>query len=76
VQVASFEKRENAESLVQQLRGSALEAFVEEAEIAGRIWYRVRVGPELDRKEAEAMRDRIRDLLGETGRKAEVLHYP
>jgi DedD protein len=76
VQVASFEKRENADSLVQRLRKSALDAFVEEAELGRRTWYRVRVGPELDRNEADATRDRIGEILGEAGRSAEVVRYP
>jgi DedD protein len=76
VQVASFTRRDNAQALVERLRGQALEAFVEQAEIAGRTWYRVRVGPELDRTEADAMRARIRELLQDAGRNAEVVRYP
>jgi len=76
VQVASFTRRDNAQALVQRLREQALGAFVEEVEIAGRTWYRVRVGPELDRTEADAMRVRIGELLQDAGRNAEVVRYP
>ncbi len=59
VQVASFKQRANAGRLVKRLQAKKLSAFVEQASVAGKTVFRVRVGPEVDRKRAEAIRARI-----------------
>lgn len=59
VQVASFEKRENASKLVKRLRAAKLSAFLEQASVSKKTVFRVRVGPEVDHKKAEAIRARI-----------------
>jgi len=59
IQVGSFSKRGNAEKLVTQLRGKSFSADIEQASVKGRTMYRVLVGPEVDRKRAEAMLARL-----------------
>jgi len=59
VQVASFEKRENANKLMNRLQAKKLSAFVEQASVDRKTVFRVRVGPEVDHKKAEAIRGRI-----------------
>ncbi len=59
VQVASFEKRANANKLVKRLQAKKLSAFLEQASVDGKTVFRVRVGPEVDHKKAEAIRARI-----------------
>jgi DedD protein len=67
IQVGSFASRDNALSLRDQLRASGFSALVESVDDQGRASYRVRVGPEIDRVGAEAVRQRLRDELGLNG---------
>lgn len=53
VQVASLGASEAAAELQQKLRGAGYAAFVEKAEVKGKTYYRVRVGPNADRAGAE-----------------------
>lgn len=53
IQVASVATREGAGELESKLRAGGFSAFVEKAEVNGKIYYRVRVGPEVDRARAE-----------------------
>lgn len=74
VQVASFESRENADKLVARLREADLPTPDPElVDIRGKRYYRVRVGPVVERPEAEAMRDKVADVAGT---QAQVLQYP
>lgn len=59
VQVGSFTKRETAEKLRDRLRKSGYRAFVTSAQAAGKTVVRVRVGPELERADADQLRKRI-----------------
>jgi len=59
VQVASFGKRENADKLMKRLQAKKLSAFVEQASVDRKTVFRVRVGPEIDRKKMEDIRTRI-----------------
>lgn len=59
VQVGSFTKRETAEKLRDRLRKSGYRAFVTTAQAAGKTVVRVRVGPELERADADQLRKRI-----------------
>ncbi len=76
VQLGSFAEHENADSLAERLRKKHQEAFVEQVEIGGKLWFRVRVGPELDRKRADEMLSAIRRILGTEGEGAHVVRYP
>ncbi|MCF6354073.1 MAG: SPOR domain-containing protein [Candidatus Polarisedimenticolaceae bacterium] len=59
VQVASFEKRANANKLVKRLQAKKLSAFLEQASVDRKTVFRVRVGPEVDHKKAQAIRAQI-----------------
>jgi DedD protein len=59
VQLGSFERRDNAQRLVQELRHKGYTAFQSEFHGSGRVLYRVRVGPEQDRARAEALAARL-----------------
>jgi DedD protein len=53
IQVASVATRESAAELERKLKSGGFSAFVEKAEVNGKLYYRVRVGPEVDRARAE-----------------------
>jgi DedD protein len=55
VQVASLSSSERADQLVAELREAMYPAFREPVRIDGRTLHRVRIGPEADRRLAEAM---------------------
>lgn len=55
IQAGSFSKKENAQALVEKLRKQGLPATV----VAKGNLYRVKVGPELDKKKAADMRARL-----------------
>ena len=59
LQVGSFSSRKNADQLVKRLRAKKFPAFHEQATVNRKTVFRVRVGPELDRKLAESMQHRI-----------------
>ncbi len=59
VQLASLASKDNALALRERLRGLGYTAFVEEITTAQGVLYRVRVGPELERGNAEALRNRL-----------------
>jgi DedD protein len=44
-----------------KLRKAGYSAFVEQAEVRGKLFYRVRVGPEVDRANAERTAARLRE---------------
>lgn len=56
VQVGSFGKRSNALGLKDKLRKKKIHAFVERIMKNNKAVYRVRVGPEISRKKAEALK--------------------
>jgi DedD protein len=58
-QVASLGSAASAEQMAEKLRGQGYSAFVEQANVGGRLYYRVRVGPELDRASAERTADKL-----------------
>ena len=73
VQVSSLGSPEAARSLQDELRAKGYPAFVEQAEVRGQRYYRVRVGPEIERGRA----DRIaQQLAAETGTQPLVQSYP
>lgn len=61
VQVASLGNAQAAGDLESRLRAAGFSAFVEQAEVRGKLYYRVRVGPELDRAKAERTAARLRE---------------
>lgn len=63
VQLASLSNKDNAMALRERLRGLGYTAFVEEAKTAKGVLYRVRVGPELERANAEKLRNRLQEQV-------------
>ncbi len=59
VQLASFEKRDNARALVDRLRKAGFESFIETHRLDGRRMYRVKVGPMLRREDANKVLARL-----------------
>ena len=76
IQVASFSSRENADNLMKKLRGEAFDAFVEPAEVNGKRVYRVRVGPEIDRRQADKILLQVNRILESQKLKATLRTYP
>lgn len=72
VQVAALSSGEAAAKLAAELKGKGYSAFVLEYRADGKVFYRVRVGPEPQRERAEALAAR---LLGE-GLKPTVVAHP
>lgn len=59
VQLASLASKSNAMALQEKLRSLGYTAFVEEIKMPQGVLYRVRVGPELERSNAENVRNRL-----------------
>ncbi len=72
VQVGSFASQENAERLAERLRGKSYKAFVMRNVIDGRVRFRVRVGPVIQRSEAELLATALR----EDRQPARILSHP
>lgn len=74
VQAASLSSRENADKLVARLRAEQLPTPDPElVDIKGKRYYRVRVGPVIERAEAEAMVAKVSEIAGTQAR---VQRYP
>ncbi len=61
IQVASIPNQAGAAELEGKLRADGFAAFVQKAEVNGRTFYRVQVGPQLDRAQAEQAVARLRE---------------
>ena len=74
IQVGSFSSRENAQKLVAKLRDAKMPTPDPElVDLRGKRYYRVKVGPVVERAEADGMLDRVNEI---TGAKARVQQYP
>ena len=74
VQVGSFSSAENAGKLVEKLRAAGFQTQdPEQIEIRGKVLYRVRVGPVLEKDRAVAMLPRVDKV---SGTKGSVRSYP
>lgn len=63
VQVGSFNDKIKADILRRELQIRRLPAFIATARVEGKLMYRVRVGPDLSREQADRWRERLaRDL--------------
>lgn len=60
IQVFSSNDRDQAEQLVGRLRSASHPAYLSPVDVAGRTMYRVRVGPFVERTEAETVANRVR----------------
>lgn len=72
IQVASLGTSAAADDMVAKLRDDGYSAFVERATVNGRLYYRVRVGPEVDRARA----DKTAAKLGQKYDAPFVQRYP
>ena len=73
VQLGSFSSHENAESLNKKLRDAGFRSFVEPLKQKNTVSYRVRVGPELKRSDAEAINAKLKKTMQLEGI---VVQYP
>ena len=74
VQVASLSNRESATKLVKKLRRAGLDTMEPRAvTVKGKRFYRVQVGPEISRENAEKHLALIKRV---TGAKGQVMRYP
>jgi DedD protein len=73
IQVASLGSPDAARALQDQLRGQGFTAFVERATVSGKQYYRVRVGPEVERTTADRLAAKLRGI---TGNEPLVQRYP
>lgn len=73
VQVASLGSMDAATRMQNDLRAKGYAAFVERAEVGGKTYFRVRIGPELERGRADGIAKRV---AGDTGAKPLVQSYP
>jgi len=73
VQLGSFSSQENAQALNQKLREAGYPAFVEPLKQNDTTSYRVRVGPELKRSDAQSIRDQLQKSMQLNGI---VVQYP
>lgn len=67
VQVAAFGEKSKALALQEKLIASKISAFTEQSGKAGKVIYRVKVGPELKRENAEKLREQIEKEHGLKG---------
>ena len=73
VQVASLGSSEAARKMQDALRSKGYPAFVEQANVGGRRYYRVRVGPEIERSQADRLAEQI---AADTDGQPLVQRYP
>jgi DedD protein len=73
VQVGAFGQEANAMGLRDRLRKAGFAAFVEKVTLATGSLYRVRVGPETERADAEALQQQ---LAKNTGLKGKLMSHP
>jgi DedD protein len=72
IQVASLTEQGRAKALEQELRAKGFPAFIEQAEVNQKLYHRVRVGPEIDRKRIESM---AVSLKAKTGHEGQIQRY-
>jgi len=73
VQLGSFTEEDNAQALNTKLRQAGYPSFVEPVKKDGKISYRVRVGPEIKRSEADSLLKKLKDNMQLDGI---VVSYP
>ena len=74
IQVGSFSNQDNAKKLVERLRKAGLDTMdPQPAVVNGKQLYRVKVGPELDKRNAEKLLPRVKQVAGLQGT---VIRYP
>ena len=66
VNVGSFSNLDNANALVSRLKSQKLPVLSDKLQIDGKPALRIRVGPYVDRSSAEAARQKVEGVVGET----------
>lgn len=72
VQLGSFGNEANAQKLAAELRADGLPAFISQVQSGGKTLHRVRIGPQAERSDSEAI---VRRLQA-SGQVARVVAYP
>jgi len=67
VQVAAMGSQDDANALRDKLRAAGFDGFTDSVKADGRALWRVRAGPQIQRADAERVRDQIKAKLGMTG---------
>lgn len=67
VQVAAMASQGDANALRDRLRAHGFDGFVDSVEVGGKRLWRVRVGPQTQRADAERLRDQLKTQLGLAG---------
>ena len=62
IQVASYDRKSNAQSELDTLKGMRYDAFIDKKVIRGRKYYRVRIGPILSKKKAIRMLNEVQEI--------------
>lgn len=63
IQLGSFSSRQNAESLIKQLQSNGFPGYIEQVKSGTETVYKVRVGPELSRTEAESIQKNLKSRM-------------
>lgn len=75
VQVGSFSNSENAKKLVKELQAKKYAAFTDQVDLNGKILHRVLVGPEVDKKRAELLMEKLNKYLASKKLKGRLKRY-
>lgn len=62
IQVASYDRKSNAQSEIHTLKGMRYDAYIDKKVIRGRKYYRVRIGPILSKKKAIRMLNEVQEI--------------
>ncbi len=73
IQVSALTEVERARNLEKDLRSKGFPVFIEEATVDGKVFHRVRIGPEADRDRIERL---ARSLKEKTGLDGQIKRYP
>ena len=73
VQLGSFSSEKNAQELNQKLKQAGFRSFVEPLRQNNTTSYRVRVGPELRRSDAQTIKEKLKSTMQIEGI---IVHYP
>jgi DedD protein len=73
IQVASLRERSRAYALVLDLRARGFPAYMQEVEVNQTLFYRVRIGPEVERKQIDSL---AASLEAKTDLKGQIQRFP
>lgn len=73
IQLGSFSSQQNAEGLVRRLQANDFAGYIEPVKSGAQTVFKVRVGPELSRAEAETIQKNLKSRLNLD---AIILHFP